>query len=143
MLSLQVKGISINFHINLILSKLYFRASQVVLVVKNLSASPGDTRDMGSIPGSGRSPGVRNGNLLRYSCLEKSHGQRNLEGYNPQGHKDSVMTEQTRMILQHKLLGSFPSKSLFFFYRSRYLVSHMADQPKKHNQLLFQWVLTK
>ena len=26
--------------------------------------------DMGSIPGSGRSPGERNGNPLQYSCLE-------------------------------------------------------------------------
>ena len=26
--------------------------------------------DLGSIPGSGRSPGERNGNLLQYSCLE-------------------------------------------------------------------------
>ena len=46
------------------------RASQVALVVKNLPASAGDARDMGSIPGLGRSPGVRNGNLLQYSCLE-------------------------------------------------------------------------
>jgi len=30
-----------------------------------------DTRDMGSIPGSGRSPGGGNGNPLQYSCLEK------------------------------------------------------------------------
>ena len=37
------------------------------LVVKNLPASAGDT---GSIPGSGRSPGEGNGNLLQYSCLE-------------------------------------------------------------------------
>ena len=35
-------------------------------VVKNLPANPGD---MGSIPGSGRSPGGRNGSLLLYSCL--------------------------------------------------------------------------
>ena len=33
------------------------RASQVALVVKNLPASSGDLRDVGSIPGSGRSPG--------------------------------------------------------------------------------------
>ena len=33
-------------------------------VVKNLPANTGDTRDMGSIPGSERSPGVRNGNLV-------------------------------------------------------------------------------
>ena len=33
-------------------------------VVKNLPANARDTRDMGSIPGLGRSPGVGNGNLL-------------------------------------------------------------------------------
>ena len=37
--------------------------------------------DMGSIPGSARSPGEGNGNLLQYSCLENSHGQRRLVGY--------------------------------------------------------------
>ena len=36
-------------------------------MVKNLPASAGDT---GSIPGSGRSPGVGNGNPLQYLCLE-------------------------------------------------------------------------
>ena len=35
-------------------------------------ASAGDVRDECSIPGSGRSPGVGNGNPLQYSCLEKS-----------------------------------------------------------------------
>ena len=39
-------------------------------MVKNLPVNAGDTRDMGSIPGSGRSPGEGNGNLLWYSCLE-------------------------------------------------------------------------
>ena len=48
------------------------RASQVVLVVKNLPANAGDIRDVSSIPASGRSPGGRNGNLLQYSCLENS-----------------------------------------------------------------------
>ena len=46
------------------------RASQVALVVKNLPANAGDTRDAGLIPGSGRSPGVGNDNLLQYTCLE-------------------------------------------------------------------------
>ena len=45
-------------------------ASEVVLVVKNLPANAKDTRDAGSIPGSGSSPGVGNGNLLQYSYLE-------------------------------------------------------------------------
>ena len=44
-------------------------AFQVVLVVKNLSASAGDARNAGSIPGSGRSTGEGNGNPLQYSCL--------------------------------------------------------------------------
>ena len=41
-------------------------------VVKNLPASAGDARVMGSIPGSGKSPGVGNGTPLQYSCLENS-----------------------------------------------------------------------
>ena len=39
-------------------------------VIKNLPANAGDTRDVGSIPGSGRYPGEGNGNPLQYSCLE-------------------------------------------------------------------------
>ena len=38
-------------------------------MVKNLPANAGDTGDVGSIPGWGRSPGERNGNPLQYSCL--------------------------------------------------------------------------
>ena len=38
-------------------------------MVKNPPVNAGD---MGSIPGSGRSPGEGNGNPLQYSCLEKS-----------------------------------------------------------------------
>ena len=33
-------------------------------------ASQGDLKDAGSIPGSGRSPGVGNGKPLQYPCLE-------------------------------------------------------------------------
>ena len=39
-------------------------------MVKNLPAKAGDIRDMGSVPGSGRSPGGGHGNHLQYSCLE-------------------------------------------------------------------------
>ena len=38
--------------------------------VKNLPANAGDTRDVGSVPGSGRSPGGGHGNPVQYSCLE-------------------------------------------------------------------------
>ena len=41
-------------------------------VVKKLSANAGDAGDLGSIPGSRRSPGGGNGNPLQYSCLENS-----------------------------------------------------------------------
>ena len=54
----------------------------MVLVVKNPPANAGEIRDMGSIPGSGRSTGGGHGNPLQYSCLENPiHGQRNLVGY--------------------------------------------------------------
>ena len=43
-----------------------------MLVVKKPPVNAGDMVDEGSIPGSGRSPGVGNGNLLWYSCLENS-----------------------------------------------------------------------
>ena len=49
-------------------------ASQVALVVKNLSANAGDIRDRGLIPGLGRSPGGGNGIPLQYSYLENLHG---------------------------------------------------------------------
>ena len=39
-------------------------------MVKNPPASEGDVRDVGSVPGSGRSPGGGRGNPLQYSCLE-------------------------------------------------------------------------
>ena len=44
--------------------------SQAALVVKNPPANAGDLRDVGSIPGSGRSPGGGHINLLQCSCLE-------------------------------------------------------------------------
>ena len=52
-----------------------------------------NTGGLGSIPGLGRSPGEGNGNLLQYSCLKNSHGQRSLVGYSPCGSKESDTTE--------------------------------------------------
>ena len=42
----------------------------MVLALKNLPANAGDVRDLGWIPGLGRSPGGGHGNPLQYSCLE-------------------------------------------------------------------------
>ena len=40
--------------------------------IKNLPANSGDARDMGLIPGSGRSPGEGTGYMLQFSCLDNS-----------------------------------------------------------------------
>ena len=48
-------------------------------MVKNPPANAGDARGMGLIPGLGRSPAVRNGNPLQYSCLENSMGKAALQ----------------------------------------------------------------
>ena len=58
------------------------------------SPSARDLRDVGSIPGSGQSPGVRHGNPLQYYCLENPM-DRSLAGYGPHGHKESDTTEVT------------------------------------------------
>ena len=47
----------------------------MALVVKNLPANAGDTRDAGSVLRSGRSPGGGHGNPLQYSCLENPMGR--------------------------------------------------------------------
>ena len=63
---------------------------------KESACNTGDTRDVGSIPGLGRSAGEGNGNPLQYSCLGKSYGERSLVGYSPWGLKELDMTEHTR-----------------------------------------------
>ena len=69
-------------------------ASQVVLVVNNPPANSGDVRDMGSIPGSGRSPREKARQPTLVFFPGESPGQRSLVGYSPLGHKESDTTEQ-------------------------------------------------
>ena len=54
---------------HLCFTKLYHRASQVVLMVKNLPANARGVRDMGLISALGKSPAVGNGTPLQFSCL--------------------------------------------------------------------------
>ena len=56
--------------ININNSYIFVGDSQVVLVVNNLPVNVGDVKDMGSNPGSGKSPGGGCGNPLQYSCLK-------------------------------------------------------------------------
>ena len=62
-------------------------------MVKNVPANAGDSRDVSSNPGSGRSPGVGNGNAPVF-LPGKFHGQRSLVGHSPQGCKELDTTEQ-------------------------------------------------
>ena len=68
-------------------------AFQVALEVKKLLANIGNRKDMGSIPGLGRSSGGGHGNPIQYSCLENVYGQRSLAGHSPWSCKESDMTE--------------------------------------------------
>ena len=61
-------------------------------MVKSPPVNAGDARDAGSILGSGRSPGVGNGNLPPVFLLGKFHGQRSLVGYGPWSHKDTAQS---------------------------------------------------
>ena len=74
----------------------YAWSSQAVLVVKNPPADAGDIRDMGSSPGSGRSPGVENGNPLQYSSLENSMDRGAWQAiYSSWACRESDMTKHT------------------------------------------------
>ena len=75
-----------------------------------------DIRDVGSIPGLGRSPGGGHGNPLWYSCLENPHGQRSLVSYSPWGRKELDTTEQlthTHVFFKHcQLVSAVQNSSL-------------------------------
>ena len=82
-------------------------------VVKNPPTNAGDTRDVGSIPESGRSPGGGNGDPLQSSCLENSMDRRAWSvGYRPWGHKGSDTSEQAPTTLRS---SHFSPDILFLF----------------------------
>ena len=59
-------------------------------MVKNLPANVVDARDVGSVPGLGRSPGEGNGNPFQHSCLgnpmDKGAWQATVHGVSRVGH---------------------------------------------------------
>ena len=69
-------------------------------------ASACNAGNLGSIPGSGRSPGEGNGNRLQYSCLENPM-ERSLTGYSPRGRRESK-TERLTFTFTAAPLATFP-----------------------------------
>ena len=74
-------------------------AFQVAWVVKNMPANAGDTRDMGSIAESVRSPGAGHGNPLQCSCMENPK-ERGAWSATLHGVAESEMTERVHTMLE-------------------------------------------
>ena len=85
----------------------------MVQTVKETTCSAGD---LGSIPGSERSPGEGNGYLAPVFLPGEFHGQRNLVGYSPWRFKESDTTEQLTLSL-----SLFLSWNYLYLYKYRYL----------------------
>ena len=80
-------------------------------MVKNLPANAGDTREVGSIPGSGRSPRGGNGNPLPVFLLGKFCGQKSLVGYSPWGCK----SVRLNLVTKHTQVHTYVSRVCFPF----------------------------
>ena len=74
----------------------------MVLAVKNLPANAGDIKDVGSLPGLGRSPGEGNGSsTLQYSYLEYPMDRRAWQGT---VHRVAKSWTQMKQLSMHALL---------------------------------------
>ena len=107
--------------------------SQVVLVVKNPPADAGDARDVHSIPGSGKSPGGRQGNPLQYSCLENPMDRGAWRATVPRVTKSQTRRKwlSTNTQLSHisGILQCFFCDISFGIISSRIICVHMSEFP--------------
>ena len=63
-------------------------------MIKNPPVNEGDVRDLGLMPGLGRSPGGGHGSPLQCSCLENPRDRGASQvGYSPWGHRELDVTE--------------------------------------------------
>ena len=73
----------------------------------NSKESASNDRDLGSIPGLGRSPGEGHGNPFHYSCLENLMDRGAWQAiYSPWGPKESDRIDATMHKLEHWVLIS-------------------------------------
>ena len=80
----------------------------MLLVVKNMPANARNIRDVGLIPGSGRSPGGGHGNPHHHHPAflpGESHGQRRLVGYSPWARQESWLKRLSTHIEHETSLG--------------------------------------
>jgi len=96
-----------------------------VLVVKNLLANAGDIRDVGLIPGSGRSPGGERGNPLQYSCLGNPTDR---GAWCPMAHRVAKSQIRLNQLSTHFL---YMMKS---FFSNNYEIKQMIIMAKKETQ---------
>ena len=95
------------------MSKVYIWVSQMVLVVKNLSANAGDKK-LGFDPWVGMIPWRRAWQLTPVFFPGESHGQRSLVGYSPWGRKQSDMTKAT----YHTRMQSIHTYKVYIYIQS-------------------------
>ena len=86
----------------------YLELPRASLGGSEVKASACNTGDLGSIPGSGRSPWRRKWQPTPVFLPGESHGQRSLVGYSPRGCKESDTTEWLHFTILFKktLIGS-------------------------------------
>ena len=119
-------------------------STQVVWVVKNLLAHARDLRVMGSIPGSGRSPGEGNGKPFQYSCLGKPMDRR---AWRASVHVVAQGQTQLKLHRTHKSpvgtldiyvgsVGSWKNLRSPFFIWSCCTVFYMKISHSNHRELL-------
>ena len=74
----------------------------MVLAVKNLPANAGDVRDVGSVPGLGRSPGGGHGNPIQNSSLENP---KDRGAWRAMVHRIAESDMMKRLSLAHNYTG--------------------------------------
>ena len=99
-------------------------------MVKNPPANAGDARDMGLIPGSGRSPGEGNSNPLQYSCLGNPWTEE------PGGLRSTGLQSRTRLwATEHTCQEPLPILFVFtlaLIWQGRCNFSHLLHEDTSH-----------